>query len=355
MYYLRDFMGELSRNYEYPMIKQELPYFLSTYSKVKEIETGGELSQYERLILSLNDYVRVEQYTHYKVHKGYPSPRSIYPLKLFLVTYDENHVSKNDRNGQYEFYRNNCLDVSIGDIIIGFEDSYPQHYEYIKKSLLLLEMGHLLYNILFIAKEYGKRYTYRVLPNLGILLHAEDNTDNEYDEKNIEAFLQSCQERNSGPYLYPLTPFKNERAASAEIDEKMVYDLIFNFFSISEIRQAVSIQFYHNNGEGIYRKEDGHEDIHYRQLNELYPYINFYGTSHFVIISLNHDVFRQGDSTPYLLMVGMIAQHICLRYSSKERYCRPIKSFRIEEVEKVFSMNGTNQTPYYCLIAGDIE
>lgn len=57
----------------------------------------------------------------------------------------------------YTVYRSLFVCYYSGDIVLEFNDKYLEDYKSIKKSLLLLEMGHLLFNLLYIIKVYGKK------------------------------------------------------------------------------------------------------------------------------------------------------------------------------------------------------
>ncbi|WP_223068534.1 hypothetical protein [Paenibacillus caui] len=358
MYTIRDYIGELSTNYGLPDEKQCLKSGLMNFQpddcqQFKE-ENYHELYQ---LILSLNDYIRVNLKTHYKLHKSYPSPRSLYPVKVFISLGDHKYLTKDDISGEYLVYRNSKLKTSEGDIAIDFEDKYPEYYNHIKKSLFLLEIGHLLYNITTLALYGG--FVYKLESNgHNLLLRLEEKNSGLINSSKFDAFMESCLLRNSGPYQYRITQTGIKAVNFDELNdfiEHRISELGVLFHP--EIRSGVSAVCGVNDGMGNfhYRTTSDTGTVDYKQLNQIYPYINFYGVSFYVFFYLNHTNLSDDHLTPLILALGYLTQSICLKYASRERYCRPIKSFNIDEVEKLMKVDSASYTPYYLVISGGFE
>lgn len=356
-YTVKDFLGELASNYGVPFIKQELSSNLQDYQGVSR-ESFWLHPSTERLMpfLDLNDFVRVEKDTYFKVHKGYPSPRSLYPVKLFLSAGDSCFLSKHDLKGSIECYRNDRFNAAVGDLVLEFDHKYPEYYRHIKKTLLLLEIGHFLYNILFLAKEMG--ITYRLNPSLN-RIHLEKVLDEErtVDQRVLAAFKEKYTTRNSGPYLYPMTKTKVKPLLEIDDFNALVEAEIseMNHFFISGRELGLETLTYFNTGEGrfIPTVRTSHaSEISYQQMNTLYPYVNFYGVSFFTFFLLPHSKVEEFELTERLLALGYLAQSICLNYSDSDQFCRPIKSFNIDQVELLFDMDSSRFTPFYFLLSG---
>lgn len=356
-YTVRDFLGELASNYGVPFIKQELSSKLQDYQTVHRDSFWLHPST-ERLMpfLDLNDYVRVEKDTYFKVHKGYPSPRSLYPVKLFLSAGHSYFLSKHDLEGSIECYRNDSFNAAEGDLVLEFDHKYPEYYLHIKKTLLLLEMGHFLYNILFLAKEMGISYKLNHSPNR---IHLERVLDEggTVDQNVLSVFKEKYTRRNSGPYLYPLTKAKFKPLQNVEEFNALVEAEILEMNTCFGLEQEKGVQTltYFNTGEGRFTptvRTSHPSEISYQQMNTIYPYVNFYGVSFITFFLLQHGKSKEFELTEHLLALGYLAQSICLNYSDSDQFCRPIKSFNIDQVEQLFDMDSSRYTPFYFLVSG---
>lgn len=354
-YTVRDFLGEISANYGVEAMEQELHSNLNGYQPVYEAPL--ELSPgIKRLLpfLDLNDYVRVDKDTYYKVHKGYPSPRSLYPVKLFLSLGDQSFVSKHDLEQKWEFFRNPDLCIPAGDLLLEFDEKYPAYYMHIKKTLLLLETGHFLYNILFLSQKMGIRYSLKDSPNR-IHLALEQDEGRTIDNSVLTSFKECYTRRNSGPYLNPITtPYFELLGDVSQFNALLEVDIqgMNDHFGLEG--QEIQAIAYYNLGDGRFASTANEKAslISYQTMNKIYPHINFYGVSFFTFFLLEHRRLRTHQTTDYLLALGYLAQSICLKYSRLDQFCRPIKSFNIDHVEKIFSIDNSRYTPFYFLIAG---
>ncbi|MGM7680626.1 hypothetical protein ACSVDA_00600 [Cytobacillus sp. Hm23] len=355
-YTAKDYLSEMAHycGLEDKRIEQNIISRTDEYHRNKQW-SEEEIDQFLKAMLRMNDFVRVEMNTTYKLHKGYPSPRSIYPLQLFISIGNGQFVMKDDCEEKYECFHNPQFKANKGDIIIEFIDKYPNNYKNIKKTLLILEAGHLLYNILTIAKLFNRKYKLNQIDNRIQLQFLESNELN-IDVEKIEQFNNACKERNSGPFLFPITtvnPYLLENPFSMKADIDDALSNLEHFFSMNQLKEQIEVVYYYNQGNGQFSSlsSDGPK-INYVELNEIYPYINFFGATSFVIFLIKNDAFKLPNAINYLLTLGYLNQLIAVNQASKYQYSRPIKSYDMEALEKLAQIDMSIYTPYYCLISG---
>ncbi|MDP5272681.1 hypothetical protein [Chengkuizengella axinellae] len=360
-YTSKDFLGEMAHYFglESKLIAQQLNIRTDNYQLYNEAAELDEDELYTKNMLSVNDLVRIESDTTYKIHKGYPSPRSIYPLKMFISLGNHQFVSKDDTQERYMYYYNSNINAETGDILIEFTNKYPSYYMNIKKSLLILEMGHFLFNITKTAELLGSKYKLIDI-NHHIHLRRIKKPSNQVEYKKLLNFKMKCKYRNSGPFLYPITnvnPKIIHKSYSFKDETNDHFNHLEQLINIDDIRNQVKIIPYINRGNGIFESPSNEEGprIHYMKLNKTHPYINFIGVSFFVVFLINHNVFQSEKATQYILSLGYLSQMISLNHSSESQYCRPIKSYDIELLESLLSLDTSQFTPYYCLISGTVE
>jgi hypothetical protein len=105
---LVDFIYELEFNYKGSSEEQLL---ISNFDKFKfrKSFSNNEFNhlaermdrEFIRDILQLNDVIRVEKNSYFKIHKSYPSPRSLYPIKILVSIGSSFYVTKNDIQDVY--------------------------------------------------------------------------------------------------------------------------------------------------------------------------------------------------------------------------------------------------------------
>ena len=103
----------------------------------------------------------------------------------------------------------NCVDsnISNGDIIIELKEFKDNHYPSIFKTLQILEVGHLLYNISLIADIYGYEYELdNDSINILVLKNKKAGTNYLENNKTME-FWEKAQNRSSGKYYGGLINF----------------------------------------------------------------------------------------------------------------------------------------------------
>lgn len=351
IYRREDFVKELSYNFGSLKSDQYLTSDIDQYERIGQEPTINN-AIYEQL-LSINDYLRVEKDTHFKSHKGYPSPRSIYPIKMFISD-GTFFYSKNIFNDCYEIYKNAHLQVMNGDIVLEYGAEYPDFYISIKKTLYLLEMGHLLYNLLAMSEMLGIQYRVQLVENKMILKQIQNS--NTVDGKNISELLEKCTLRTSGPYLHPITSFQFYCAGHNE-DDRMALEKLRDALCMNFDIDVITVNKYQNDGTGsfIKRKCREQESISYTEMNMLYPFINFKNLSFFVTFQLANRIFDQaGNSAIYLIALGYLAQLYCLENARQDVFCRPIKSFNIKDLERLTQLESNDSTIMYTLLCGSI-
>lgn len=349
-YTRNDFFQELAFNSLFNNEEQVLVHQMDDYVLLKEDVDCDDLVQ--RIMMGLNDYNRVEKNTYFKVHKGYPSPRSLYPIRLFVVTENGTFITKNEQTKKFELYENAAREGEEGDILLEYGKVYPAYYKSIKKSLLLLEAGHLIYNIHYVAACCGARY--KVLEKNGYLLLKKISiSQHDIEHDKLEHFFQRSSIRNSGPYLHPITAFNLIPLLDDALDYQRLTEQLDMLFEQPLQKDAIQLIKLQNDGSASFHIPDRESNVDYRQLNSIYPYINFKGVSGMYMFTIDNLVFKEEQNmTPYILAIGFLAQFYCMMYASEDNYCRPVKSFSIGEFEHLLGINGSQTTIMYSVIIG---
>ncbi|MCM3617906.1 hypothetical protein M3936_09970 [Sutcliffiella horikoshii] len=306
----------------------------------------------QSIMTGLNDYNRIEKDTHFKVHKGYPSPRSLYPIRLFVVTKNGSFLTKNDQTKKFELYENAAREGEEGDILLEYGKVYPAYYKSIKKSLLLLEAGHLIYNIHHVAKSCEARY--QVVEKNGYLLLKKAKSPNQdIQQAKLEKFYHLSSIRNSGPYLHPITAYHLIPLLDNALDFQKLTEQLISLFMQPLKKNAIRLIKLQNDGDGLFHIPHKEPKVDYKKLNSIYPYINFKGVSGMYVFTLDNLVFSEEENiTPYILAIGFLAQFYCMLYASEQNYCRPVKSYNIGDFEHLLGINGSHTTIMYSLIIG---
>ena len=201
----------------------DISYFNGNDDKIQEQNGYNEIgkitdkdiyiSEYESHILDLNTVIRVDNFlrTPYSIHMSYPSARSLYTLRIYfskdryLLTKDFWKRKKILKVNSSTYLNSN---VNTGDIVIELKEFNDKHYPSIFKTLQILEVGHLLYNISRIADIYGYEYELNndeintlVLRNIRIGVQYLENREK------INEFWRKAKSRSSGKYYGGLINF----------------------------------------------------------------------------------------------------------------------------------------------------
>ncbi|WP_404445945.1 hypothetical protein LG307_20410 [Sutcliffiella horikoshii] len=349
-YSKNDFLQELAYNSLFNNEEQILEHKIDDYVLLDDNAVCD--NQLQEIMTGLNDYNRVEKNTYFKVHKGYPSPRSLYPIRLFVTTRTGSFITKNEQTKKFELYENAAREADEGDILLEYGKIYPKYYKSIKKSLLLLEAGHLIFNINHVATTCGDHYT--VLEKEGYLLLKKANIPHQdYQHAKLEGFYHLSSIRNSGPYLHPITAFNLIPLLDDSSDFQRLYNQLNRLFVHPLKENAIQLIRLHNDGNGMFNIPESQTKVDYKKLNSIYPYINFKGVSGMYVFTIDNLVFNEeGKVTPYILAIGFLAQFYCMMYASEENYCRPVKSFSVGTFENLLGINGSQKTIMYSVIIG---
>ncbi|WP_404348157.1 hypothetical protein LG311_19740 [Sutcliffiella horikoshii] len=349
-YTRNDFFQELAFNSLFNVEEQVLVHQMDDYVLLDENVVCDDPVQ--EMMIGLNDYNRVEKNTYFKVHKGYPSPRSLYPIRLFVATENGRFITKNERTKKFELYENAAREGEEGDILLEYGKVYPSYYKSIKKSLLLLEAGHLIYNIHYVATCCEARYN--VLEKDGyLLLKKVNNPNHDFQHAKLERFYHRSSIRNSGPYLHPVTSFHLIPLLDDALDFQRLTERLDSLFEQPLQKNAIQLMKLQNDGNGSFHVPDRETNVDYRQLNSIYPYINFKGVSGMYIFTIDNLVFKEEQNvTSYILAIGFLAQFYCMMYASEDNYCRPVKSFSVGDFEHLLGINGSQTTIMYSVIIG---
>ncbi|KMJ59128.1 hypothetical protein AB685_08695 [Bacillus sp. LL01] len=349
-YTRNDFLQELAFNSLFNNEEQVLEHQIDDYVLLDGNAVCDD--QVQEIMLGLNDYNRVEKNTYFKVHKGYPSPRSLYPIRLFVATKSGSFITKNEQTKKFELYENSAREGDEGDILLEYGKEYPAYYKSIKKSLLLLEAGHLIFNINYVATLCEARY--KVFEKNGYLLLKKANSPNQdFQHAKLEKFYHLSSIRNSGPYLHPITAFNLVPLLDDASDFQRLCKQLDSLFVEPLKNSAIQLIKLQNDGNGIFNIPERQTKVDYKQLNSIYPYINFKGVSGMYVFTIDNHVFKEEEKfTPYILAIGFLAQFYCMMYASEENYCRPVKSFSVGDFENLLDINGSQKTIMYSVIIG---
>lgn len=359
---IRDYIREISSYYGEKDVYQNFGSNCDEYTLIKEFEMPViqqmPISIIQTLLAS-NSYIRATEETSFKIHKGYPSPRSLYPLQLFFSLGEGIFLKNNEVDTTQNYFKNENVIIEPGSLILEVENKYPEYYSHIRKTLSTLEMGHLLYNILYIANLLGINYSLNIAENRILLINPQSitTTDN-INYSRLEKFNQSCQLRSSGPYRFRILNTSINYNGSPQKLTRNLNNICTNMYRFFQLESENSIQalVYHNDGSGKFVCENqSYSDLSYQKVNKIYPHINFYGVSFFVFFLLDHTVFTDENITGHLLMLGYLAQFVCLQFLGEDKFCRPIKSFDMNTVESILGIDGAQYTSYYLLVAGKVD
>lgn len=343
----KDFLKDISHNFGIDYGEQKIE--VNNKKKIirkKNILDTITIPMFYRDILMLNDFIKVSSTSIFKLHKSYPSPRSIYPLSLSII-YNNYIYTKDPYNKNYMKYEL-FNKTKNGDeyIKIDFQDKYPAFYNSIKKTLLYLECGHLLYNIGLIGLKYNIPLNI-FLNNNSIIIRSKTEI-----EKNKKVVLNDLQykfkKRSSGPYNIEVylgnTTYKKK--PSLQMDKSKV---ISNLFFNNNYEKFISYDFFIKQ-DNMFRCNYTDKEISYKDLNEFYPFVNFKASQALVIFSINNLEEAYDNLTYLYLNIGMRAQEIILNNCDDRTFVRPIKSINLKNIEKILGVDCHRKTPVYGLI-----
>ena len=344
IYTKSNFTNEIARNAGYTELSQEMNSIQSMLHFVKEEPKAP--NYFIETMLKLVEFNRISPDNPYKLHKSYPSPRSIYSAKFF-VKFGGLFVSKNEWTGCYEYYQYEQNQGNNWDILITFWRSYPNHYRFIQKTLYLLEVGHLLYNVIYFANLFNISYELDIQEG-AIRLRAQNKPYVGFNiDKVSDMFLERTEQRSSGTYQHGVSSF-NKLNKQAELPSKSVIQQFLGKAFEKEITQLISFEHFAKNNRGRFITDRGFE-IGYESMNRIYPHVNFRGVELFSTFLIDHMAYQKGDQTltKCILAVGFVAQYFLLWAADNAMFGRPIKSFSIHEFERLSQVESQKNTLFY--------
>lgn len=352
-YSLRDYLVDISFNYNLDLSNGE--HELNSSPLPPRIAlTKKKLSSFVIDLLELNKVLRVSS-EHYKLHKSYPSPRSLYPLHLYVV-YQNELLTMDSFTG--EVYYCDALDYKMeNDIFIFYEDKYPHFYKSIKKSLLLLEIGHLLYNVKAILEVHGGATYELYLIESGLQLSYQSGRFDDLNSRSQMILRERFFNRRSGSYLangqYLIAPLSS-KGCSLDKKELFKQEVLFPKFQ-KQLSKLIICQ-YLNNGEGLFQLSDSNSyeeklrsSLSYIHFNTSMPYFNFRGVSSIILFFVKNHKVSDEHMEEVLLTMGMLAQHYSLSFSHQYR-TRPIKSVGTTQMSERVGLDPGAYTAFYGLV-----
>ena len=315
------------------------------------------ISEYESHILDLNTVLRVDSFlrTPYSIHMSYPSARSLYTLRIYfskdgyLLTKDFWKRKKILKVNSSTYLDSN---VNTGDIVIELKEFNDKHYPSIFKTLQILEVGHLLYNISRIADIYGYEYELNndgintlALRNKRIGVHYLENREK------INEFWRKAKSRSSGKYYGGLINFDldHEKYRYFPQDFSKIKSLKFDKTVIDSVKTLVFI----NDGNSLLDNENGLV-IDYSYIMKEYNYLNARTMSQITVFLYKWENKVMNNYAEVIQYIGYLAQEVCLNNSGIGIYNRPIKQMNFNFWLPILEQNNSlkDYIPFYGVLTG---
>lgn len=327
------------------------------YNEIGEItDEKIYFSGYESQILDLNTVIRVDNFlrTPYSIHMSYPSARSLYTLRLYF--FKDGYLLTKDfwkRKEVLKAKSSICVDsnISNGDIIIELKEFNDNHYPSIFKTLQILEVGHLLYNISLIADIYGYEYE---LDNdsINILVLKNKKAGNNYLENNktIE-FWEKAQNRSSGKYYGGLINFDldYQKYAYSPKGTDETKSIKFN----KNIMNSVKTLTFVNDGNALVDKNNGLV-LYYGYIMKEYNYLNARTMSQITAFLYKWEKGMFVNYAELIQYIGFLAQEVCINNSAVNVYNRPVKQMNFNFWLPIMKQNDIYEEyiPFYGILTG---
>lgn len=335
------------------------PYQSEDNLNWKFISIITQVNKFYETLLFCDKIIRIAPYTYspYKVHKSYPSARSLYPLKLWVCLSKGYFITNDDKSGKYAlFYNDDLTYLSPGTVLITNDEINLPIYKSIHKSLEYLEMGHLLYNLFEVYKIFGNSFIIDNSPvNFTALILKEEKDTFKVDfnsvRKKILQFKEKARYRNSGSYysrINNLDSHRDKNFFKVELDLQEHYMSLFN----KKEKCPLIVTYFSNDNNGYFVSDE--IKIPYHKLNKEYNFINFRTCSQFTLISLKKDFFvGKRNFIDEIQYIGFVAQIICLNNSLPNFYNRPVKQVLVKAWNNDLLKNQREQAlPIYGVISG---
>lgn len=342
-----DLIADLSYSFDNTNIKQNYNLdklntkFISLYDHA--------LDRLFEELFSIFDIIRVSdiRMTPYKIHKSYPSARSFYLQKLWIKIDNDKYITKNIKSNKLELYQmnyNDDYDIIITTDII----NYPNYFA-IHKSLNILEIGHIIYNIKSILDIFNIRFNLKVSKEM-ILIKLIDQNKMDFCETKLISLKEKFLLRNSGKYYRGIINL-NHHFKDAIYDTKInIQNQFFKLFNIEISVDDIFVINFKNNGKYYEYKN---LKVEYYELNQIYNYIDFRNSSQYTLLLFKKDIIDKKYLSEVIIFLGYIAQEISLENAHQNKYNRPLKQLLDKKLWKRISSNfNENYIYFYSIVSG---
>ncbi|MBF0787078.1 MULTISPECIES: hypothetical protein [unclassified Streptococcus] len=289
--------------------------------------------------------------TPYLIHKSYPSARSFYLQECFICNGGNEFLYKNEVSDKYQvvYCQNNDVSFEKGDILIKTGKMKYDLYKSIRKTLMLLELGHIVYNIHLVLSKFDFKIN-RIKMDTNYTLISLENGSVFTPALTLKALHQLYVLRTSGPYLKRIIDF-NRQINAHYLFKTNIQEAFRCLFNVEYDSTIIRMYIFRNNGVDGFCYEN--ITLSYSILNKVYQYIDFRSASQYTLFAIKrefHKIFEQ-----YIVFLGYIAQECCLHNSCYGRYNRPVKQVLPVKVwESFFADDCRQYYPFYGIITGNI-
>ncbi|MGT2965386.1 hypothetical protein [Streptococcus acidominimus] len=317
------------------------------------------LPKFQEAILDLFTINRVshKEESPYGFHKSYPSARSFYLQKAYFCIGNHCFVTIDSLTGKFLVFQNTQINSQSGQLIIVSDRMPNGFYSAIRNSLVLLEIGHILYNVDYISMCFENDIKNVTINKDYIQIDfskCSEDLDLTDCSREISFFKTKLKLRTSGPY------YRKLRNLSCNYKD-----------GIYDIRTEISIQYKKLFGKEytddsikiLTLKNDGDKFISqnnlylpYHILNSEYNYVDFRYSSQYTLFLIKLHVNEPLEISRLVLLIGYIAQEICVENSNSSRYNRPVKQVLSDEKwEHYLKTSFPNYLQFYAVISGNIS
>lgn len=334
------------------LMSVEQPEITIKKYKLSDSNFQNDLNLYTKSILKLNYPTMHRDNTFYLTHKSYPSARSLYPIEIGYVL--ENNLVVTNRTFQKDekflrFDKEEELTLKNDDIIFFFSSSFSiiEKYKSIKNTLIILELGHLHFNLIAIASLFKMKYSYQN----AFHLKAIKQPIFDIDTLKLQKLFDLAENRTSGPYLKYISNLNMDKISKPYLITESTLRKGLSLYNLQD-EDIIKIEYYANNTSlNKFVECNSNKTISYYTLNSLYPYITFRTSSQYTLFSIDAKKVNNSNIERIILLIGFLAQDICLFNSKENYYNRPLKAVNPNEFSKIFNIS-KDFIPFYAVVSG---
>ncbi|MFT9147096.1 MAG: hypothetical protein ABF460_08390 [Oenococcus sp.] len=292
---------------------------------------------FENEVLNLDKVIRVGNLdnTPYLAHKSYPSPRSLYTSKILIKKNENSLIGIEPWSSFYMDFEHFSEQIENhetqqGDIILA---SYPitdTHYNEIQLTLRLLELGHLIFNVLCLADIFkldikiindfeGAVILRKTQINIGTMADYSVGTST-----NLTNLKKRFMFRNSGRY------FGGNSYYHKAGDQ---YPIKLHNVGANISKYIHTYKFSNSLANHMFVCQTLDKKITYDELDREYSFISARCMNCFYVLCLDKKLFFDShfagqNLSLFIEQLGMKAQNIILNLSSPYVFARPLKQIR---------------------------